>query len=143
MMLRSIVALDKVCVCSTSLYLPALVYVRQMNTRVNMSSRASYPTAHAILLPVEFRLPLSLFTLLVLNTLHPYPNPLPTQPRHRNEEVMRHLHIPDIRLQKLELVPAEHHAEREVEFCPCETVGWGLASGKGLEVARYGGRKGE
>jgi len=54
MMLRSIVALDKVCVCSTSLYLPALVYVRQMNTRVNMSSRASYPTAHAIHLPVDF-----------------------------------------------------------------------------------------
>ena len=55
---------------------------------------------------------------------HCDPNPLGPHTLTRIKEIMRHLHIPDIRLEELELESSrcEEGGEREVEFAVSQTI---------------------
>lgn len=46
------------------------------------------------------------------------PHTLRIQRRHRNKKIMRHLHIPHIRLVQFKPIPPKHHPERQIKLRP-------------------------
>jgi hypothetical protein len=53
--------------------------------------------------------------------LYPNSDSLALQPWHRNKEIMRNPHIPNIRLHQLKPVPPKQHPQREIQLRPRES----------------------
>lgn len=63
-----------------------------------------------------------MYTLLITRRRNKHPHTFTIQLRNRDEEIMAQFHISHICLVDLVTVPAEHHAECEVEFCPSQAA---------------------